>query len=236
VNAAAAEKPSDLSIRLLSAIAMIVVAGSAMRVGGLWFDAFVSGVALVTFGEFWRLIVKATTRLLVRIVALLAGACYIGMAALMLIRIDALEILVFIVGVVVLIDTFAYFFGRTIGGPKIAPAISPSKTWAGFAGGAFGAMVAICLYFVVGTLGQPRSPQFFLSDWPMIAGAGILLTFFAQSGDFFESWLKRRAGVKDSSSLIPGHGGVFDRVDGLLPVAIFVGAITLTVYPHWAAR
>lgn len=105
-------------------------------------------------------------------------------------------------------DIFAYFAGRAIGGPKLAPRISPKKTWAGLIGGVIGATVlgwAFASWFDIG------------APFLYIGGAMALI---AQAGDLFESWLKRRAGVKDSGSIIPGHGGALDRLDGLLPVTV----------------
>jgi phosphatidate cytidylyltransferase len=119
-----------------------------------------------------------------------------------------------LVAAVIATDVGAYFAGRTLGGPKIAPKISPSKTWAGLAGGMIGASVVL-------VLGRGNN---MVAD--AIAG-GMLLAVTAQAGDFFESWMKRRAGVKDSSHLIPGHGGLFDRVDGLLAVLFVGGLITM---------
>ncbi|MDB5692201.1 MAG: phosphatidate cytidylyltransferase, partial [Alphaproteobacteria bacterium] len=102
-------------------------------------------------------------------------------------------------------DIFAYFAGRGIGGPKLAPRISPNKTWAGLIGGMVGAAVVGALAAWLLDIGAP----FLFLGAPM----GLI----AQLGDLYESWVKRRAGVKDSGSLIPGHGGVLDRLDGLLP-------------------
>lgn len=107
-------------------------------------------------------------------------------------------------------DIFAYFAGRAIGGPKLAPKISPNKTWAGLIGGVAGASFAgwaVAWYFQLGT------PFLWI---------GATMGIIAQLGDLYESWVKRRAGVKDSSSLLPGHGGVLDRLDGLLAVAVAV--------------
>lgn len=105
-------------------------------------------------------------------------------------------------------DIFAYFAGRAIGGPKLAPRISPNKTWAGLAGGAIGAGLA---GWGIGWLFDLGSPFQWL---------GAPMALVAQAGDLYESWVKRRAGVKDSGTLLPGHGGVLDRLDGLLPVAL----------------
>jgi phosphatidate cytidylyltransferase len=221
-------KPSDLKVRVLSAIVMVAVAGGALWQGGSVLDCFILLVALTAFGEFANLIQKSVNSQTLRTLSILAAAGYVGTAAWLLVKINSIPLLLLIIGAVVLVDVFAYFFGRTIGGPKIAPAISPSKTWAGLFGGIVGATVAIFLYFSIGTPSQ-MSPLWFIEMLPF----GALVAVLAQTGDFFESWLKRRAGVKDSSNLIPGHGGVLDRVDGMLPVAIAAGTILVAFYPHW---
>ena len=113
-------------------------------------------------------------------------------------------------------DIFAYFSGRAIGGPKLAPAISPNKTWAGLIGGMVGSALTIWLLymFLDGRIDVPPVPVLWL-----VALAPVLAVV-AQAGDFYESWLKRRVGVKDSGNLLPGHGGILDRLDGLVPVAV----------------
>ncbi|NGN40014.1 phosphatidate cytidylyltransferase [Mesorhizobium sp. CGMCC 1.15528] len=105
-------------------------------------------------------------------------------------------------------DIFAYFVGRAIGGPKLAPSISPGKTWSGAVGGTVCGMIAglAVAFFAGGNL---------LTLVPVV----FLLSVASQIGDLFESWVKRRHRVKDSSNLIPGHGGVMDRVDGLVVAA-----------------
>ncbi|MEM7302491.1 MAG: phosphatidate cytidylyltransferase [Pseudomonadota bacterium] len=114
-------------------------------------------------------------------------------------------------------DSAAYFVGRSVGGPKLWPAVSPNKTWSGFFGGLFGGAVAavIAAFFV---------------NWIGVLAAffgGALVSVTSQLGDLFESLLKRRSGVKDSGSIIPGHGGVMDRVDGLIFAAV---AAQLLIY------
>lgn len=122
--------------------------------------------------------------------------------------------------IVIATDTGAYFTGRKIGGPKLAPAISPGKTWTGLIGGMAAAGVA-------GGLCQILSP--FPSTLWLAVALGMVLALVAQGGDLFESWLKRRAGVKDSGSLIPGHGGLLDRVDGIAFTApLFAWAVYLS--------
>ena len=105
-------------------------------------------------------------------------------------------------------DIFAYFAGRAIGGPKLAPRISPNKTWAGLIGGMAGAAV----------VGAAAAWAFGLD--PLFVAAGAPLGLLAQLGDLYESSVKRRLGVKDSGTILPGHGGVLDRLDGLLPVIL----------------
>jgi phosphatidate cytidylyltransferase len=105
-------------------------------------------------------------------------------------------------------DSFAYFAGRSIGGPKLAPRISPSKTWSGLAGGVIGAAV---LGWLAASWFELGSPFLYI---------GGLMGVIAQAGDLYESWMKRRAGVKDSGSILPGHGGALDRLDGFLPVIL----------------
>ena len=130
-----------------------------------------------------------------------------------------------VIGTVIAVDTFAYFFGRTIGGPKIAPSISPSKTWAGLLGGIVGASawLAFFVYYAARQISGPTTMPFETGEIMTLAGLGALLAIAAQAGDFFESWLKRKAGVKDSSNLVPGHGGFFDRTDGMIPVILIAG-------------
>ncbi|TFI60212.1 phosphatidate cytidylyltransferase [Sphingomonas parva] len=114
-------------------------------------------------------------------------------------------------------DIFAYFAGRSIGGPKLAPRISPNKTWSGLLGGMAGAGVIGAVAAILCGLG------------PVFAIAGAPLGLLAQLGDLYESKVKRRLGVKDSGSLLPGHGGVLDRVDGLLPVVLATLGLLLLV-------
>lgn len=225
----APRKNADLPVRLASAVVMLALAVSAIVIGGTVFDTFVVIVALIAFVEFVLLVVGATANIPYRLAAIIAGAVYFGLAGGVLVGAGDF-LIILIIGATVFTDTFAYFSGRAIGGPKIAPSISPSKTWAGLVGGMAGAALWVVLW-VVAIDGGIVGPRF---DLGLSLGAGNLgaaallgagLAVLAQAGDFFQSWLKRRAGVKDSSKLIPGHGGVFDRIDGMLPVAIAVGAL-----------
>lgn len=218
-------RTSDLPRRAASAAVMLAIAGLALLAGGWWLDGFVALVAMVCFCEFVRLVWRATNRWYARAASLLAGAAYIGTAAAIIMQIESRASILLLLALVICVDTFAYFFGRTFGGPKIAPRISPSKTWAGLFGGIVGASCALIVYRLIGGSGNLVSERIVTGDLPLLLLAGVLVAICAQAGDFFESWLKRRAHMKDSSRLIPGHGGVFDRVDGLLPVAIIFGGL-----------
>lgn len=147
------------------------------------------------------------------------GIPYIGLPCLALARIWMSNgfgpaTALWIVAVVAATDIGAFFVGRTIGGPRLAPKISPQKTWAGLIGG------AVCAALV-------SVPTAILADfafiWPA-AIASLILAVISQSGDLAESAVKRHFGVKDMSGIIPGHGGLFDRVDGLIAAVFFVGA------------
>jgi phosphatidate cytidylyltransferase len=143
------------------------------------------------------------------------GFLYAGAAqmASVVVRLDSATgfvALVFVMLIVWVTDIGGYFAGRGIGGAKLWPRVSPNKTWAGAIGG-FGASLVIALGFAALDLGQ---------TWPLLMLAAVL-SVVAQLGDLFESAVKRRFGVKDSSHIIPGHGGLMDRLDG------FVAAIVL---------
>jgi phosphatidate cytidylyltransferase len=124
-------------------------------------------------------------------------------------------------------DVSAYFSGKSIGGPKLAPAISPKKTWAGFIGSSIGAGIVaaglacpwVLKTFDVTTIGN--------LSWAGYAAMGFILAMFGQAGDLFISMFKRHYGVKDTGTIIPGHGGLLDRIDALLLVALLFGTLTM---------
>lgn len=208
-----ARTSSDLKVRFLSAIVMLALAGGAVYAGGWTFGAFAVLVAIAAFREWYFLSEKLASTRTAALLWIGAGLIYIGTAAACLIFVRekiGIAGVVAIIGTVVATDVGAYFTGRTLGGPKIAPRISPSKTWSGLMGG-----------MVLAGLFAAFNPGQLFHDYPVaLFVVGAILAIVAQAGDFLESGMKRKAGVKDSGSLIPGHGGVLDRVDGMLPVAI----------------
>lgn len=161
-----------------------------------------------------------------RLTPVLGGLVYIGwpLAAAIGFRQDPLGML--IVGYALLsvwaVDVFAMFSGKLIGGPKLAPRLSPNKTWAGLIGGALGAVLAAWVsYWAIGLV-DPIAV-----DLAAILMIGVVLAVLAQMSDLFESGLKRKYDIKDSGGIIPGHGGILDRVDGLIGVLIVLHIVSL---------
>ena len=210
---------NDLAKRSLIGVGLALFALAAAVNGGYFFAGLIALAACVMFYE-WR-----------RIVAgwgfgwQAAGFVYALVPAISLLWIRdryefvevhmGLELLLWVFIVTWSVDIGAYFAGRTFGGLKLAPAISPNKTWSGLVGG----MAAATLF---GGL------------WAWLLHLPSLLVWLAapfalaaQAGDLFESWMKRRAGIKDSGSWLPGHGGALDRLDGLVVVAALTAAATI---------
>ena len=207
---------SDFMVRAGSAIILFAIAGTA-----LWFGGLAFGLLLLVGGALmlveWFVLVRAMTlssgtKAMLNILGpvLTLGA----MAGLWFIR-DHLGMTaaLWVFGMVWATDIGAYFAGRAFGGARLAPKISPSKTWSGLIGGMVAALIASA------TIGD-RAGIIGVPLW-----IGLFMGLLAQMGDLAQSWMKRRAGVKDSGKLIPGHGGLFDRVDGILPVALLLGAL-----------
>ena len=130
--------------------------------------------------------------------------------------------LVVIMATVWVADTGAYFFGRTFGSHKLAPSISPGKTWEGAVGGGL-------TVIVYGFVFSSKLPAVLSDSFVLLLSALILLTVISIMGDLFESLLKRQAGLKDSSNVLPGHGGVLDRIDSLTSTLPLVALVWLTV-------
>ena len=198
---------SEFALRTVTGVALIVVAVAAAIYGGYVFAVLAAAAATAVFYE-WTKLARGWG-----LGWQLAGFAYALAAALSLLWIrdrsgdgELLVLWVFIL--VAATDTGAYFTGKAIGGPKLAPAISPGKTWAGFYGGVAAATL----------LGGAWA--LFVELKGVVLLLAPLFAVASQGGDLFESWMKRKAGVKDSGRWLPGHGGIFDRLDGLLPVAI----------------
>lgn len=231
---------SDLPVRLGSAVVMLVISGGALWLGGWVWTGFVGVLALGVLWEWNRLVARFGVSGLAETLWFFGGVLYIGGAAVMMVAArnglqsffpgspyvgyPPLVVLLQFLLPVISVDVGAYFAGRAIGGPKIAPKISPSKTWAGLGGGALAAgLLAVGVHLI------NNSSVFSPGGIALAMLSGLLTAVVAQSGDFFESWMKRRAGVKDSSNLIPGHGGLFDRLDGFLAVFFMLFVIALAV-------
>ena len=205
---------SELVVRSFAAVVMIVIALVATMEGGYVFAVLAAAAATAVFYE-WTRLVRGWGP-----VWYVSGFVYALAAALALLWVrdradNGIALVFWVFAIVWATDIGAYFTGRAIGGPKLAPAISPGKTWAGFYGGIVAATIVAGAWAMVTGLD------------PVLLLLAPLFSVAAQGGDLFESWMKRRAGVKDSGRLLPGHGGVFDRLDGLLPVAILTAASVL---------
>ena len=202
---------SELFVRSLAAAAMMLVALACALLGGYYFAVLVATAATVMFYE-WSRIVRGWG-----VAWNVGGFFYALIPALALLWIrdradDGLALVLWVFIVTWATDIGAFFIGRAFGRAKLAPTISPNKTLAGLYGGMAGATVFAGGWALLAGL-----------NWPLLILAP-LFAFAAQAGDLFESWMKRRAGVKDSGALLPGHGGLLDRLDGLVPVAILTAA------------
>jgi phosphatidate cytidylyltransferase len=208
----------DLRRRAISAAVLAPVVLACIWMGGVAFILLAGVGAVLSIVEWVRLCrPTAATGLLVVGAVWIAAAC----AGLLWVRGDPLvgrANLLFLMLLVWASDIGAYLVGRLVGGPKLAPRISPGKTWSGAAGGIAAAMlVGFAARLVLPTAAGP--------GW-IAAMAGVLCVI-GQLGDLAESWAKRHFGVKDSGTMIPGHGGLLDRLDALLAVAPFAALLAL---------
>ena len=205
---------NELFVRSLAGIAMMFVALACAALGGYYFAVLVAAAATVMFYE-WTRIVRGWGA-----AWNIGGFVYALIPALAMLWVrdrsaDGLALILWVFIVTWSTDIGAYFVGRAFGRAKLAPSISPNKTIAGLYGG-----MAVAAVLAGG--------------WALLTGLNpallVLAPLFAlaaQGGDLFESWMKRRAGVKDSGNWLPGHGGLLDRLDGLVPVAILTAAAQL---------
>jgi phosphatidate cytidylyltransferase len=206
---------NELLVRTVSGVLMITLALAAAAAGGYVFAVFVALAATAIYYEWTRLVRGWGLSWNV------AGFIYALLPALALLWIrdradDRLALLLWVFIVTWATDIGAYLVGRALGRRKLAPSISPGKTVEGLLGGAA----------IAATLGAAWAA--FTGLKPSLFVLAPLFAFAAQAGDLFESWMKRRAGVKDSGNWLPGHGGVLDRLDGLVPVAILTALAQLS--------
>ena len=218
---------SNLSLRIISSAVMAPLAIGVAWLGGWPFVLFWTIAACIVLWEWTRLVSgssregdRAPGRFIAWMVAGLAYAGVLLLAPVVLRRDPALGLtaILFLFAVVWATDIAAYFAGRAIGGPKLWPSVSPNKTMSGAIGGMLGGIAAGLL--VVKFAG--------LVVAPMVLLVALGLSVASQAGDLLESSIKRRFGAKDASQLIPGHGGLLDRLDGFLTAvlaAVMVGLI-----------
>jgi phosphatidate cytidylyltransferase len=205
---------NELLVRTLTGILLIAAALAAAAVGGTVFAVFVAAVATAMFYE-WTRLVRGWGALWYG-----SGFFYAVLPAIALLWVrerDAhgLELLVWVFLMTWSTDIGAYLVGRAFGKRKLAPSISPGKTVEGLCGGIAAASLIGGAWVLAMGLGIP------------LLALAPLFAIIAQVGDLFESSMKRRAGVKDSGSWLPGHGGVLDRLDGLVPVAVLTALAQL---------
>jgi phosphatidate cytidylyltransferase len=205
---------NDLLVRTATALVMLAVSMIAAVKGGDVFGFFVAAVATALYWE-WMRIVRGW-----HIGWKFAGFIYCLAPAVALIWLrtfsaDGIGLMLWTLIVTMATDIGAYFAGRLLGRRKLAPTISPNKTIEGLVGG-----VAAATLFGGGWV-------LWLELNPLLFALAPLFALAAQGGDLFESWMKRRAGVKDSGNWLPGHGGLLDRLDGLIPVAVLTAAAEL---------
>lgn len=216
-----------MGLRIVSGLVLATLALALAYLGGVAFNLLLLAAAGLMAYEWRRLCAGGAPSGRTRLQWSAIGLVYIAAPCIALVWLRAeplgLETIMWLFAVVWATDIGAYFAGLGFGGPRLAPRISPHKTWSGLAGGvvcaaAVGAATAVLL-------GLPHLPR--LAFLSVLAFLSALLALVAQAGDLWESMVKRRFHVKDSGTLIPGHGGLLDRLDGLMAAAPAVAAATL---------
>jgi len=215
----------DLRPRILSAIVMVALGLGAVLSGHGAFRALVILAGVIGAWELVRMarhkggqggFAPGDVAALVGYFVILVFGC---LGLLQLSSQGGRTLLLYIIGLVIVADSMGYLVGKTLGGPKFWPRISPKKTWSGILGGWIG--VAILAAYA-----HQFMPEGFVRYWFFITSS-VILAFASQLGDILESGLKRRMGIKDSSNIIPGHGGVLDRFDALLALGALAFLLTL---------
>lgn len=216
----AAGNRDSLPLRLLTAVVGIPLLAAAVWLGSILLLLVTVAAALIAIWELRALLRRFS--LVLWLLASLAVAAALASGLALRESDDGLAWLSYAIIITFASDTAAYAVGSLVGRHRLAPSISPSKTWEGTAGGISGAAVVSAAFTVFAELDAlPFATAILL---------GAALSVLGQLGDLAESWLKRKAGVKDSGSLLPGHGGVLDRLDSLLPIlpAVLVYVTILT--------
>ena len=212
---------AGLLLRALSAVVLGPLLLAAVWFGFPWIDLVAAVAAPLMILEWSRLTRGAPV---LRVLAWTYGLA--ALVTLLWLRhqpVSGRETILWVLACIWATDIGAYFVGRTAGGAKLAPSISPGKTWSGLVGGmAWAAVASAAIGYAFG-----------LGETVHLAIAGAALAIVGQAGDLLESAAKRRAGVKDSGRLIPGHGGLLDRIDGLMAVLAAVGIARLVAGGSW---
>jgi phosphatidate cytidylyltransferase len=210
-----------LLVRVVSAAVLAPLLLAAVWLGFPWIDLVAALAAPLMIGEWLRL---SRGRPLARLVFIAYSIA--ALLALLWLRHQPAfgrETILWILACVWATDIGAYFVGSYAGGARLAPTISPGKTWSGLVGG-------VCVAAVVSAA---CSLVFRAGDAAGLAISGIGIAVVSQMGDLLESAAKRRAGVKDSGAVIPGHGGILDRIDGLIAALVFVALLRLAIGGEW---
>jgi phosphatidate cytidylyltransferase len=208
-------------LRVASAVILGPLLLAAVWYGFPWIDMVAAICAPIMIGEWFRLTRGRPVAFALTVVYSIAA-----LLALLWLRHQPAygrETIIWILACVWATDIGAYFIGSYAGGAKLAPSISPSKTWSGLVGG-------MCFSAVVSAA---CGLAFDAGETLILAVTGLAIAVIAQAGDLLESAAKRRAGVKDSGNLIPGHGGVLDRIDGLIAVLVFVAVLRMVTGGDW---
>ncbi len=214
---------SGLLLRTISALVLAPLTLVAIVFGNIPFLILIIAAFLISVRE-WRSMTVHTRNPFLHMIAgsLYLACCFLSFY---LLRMDVPAGILWTVGLIVTVwasDSGAYFSGKIIGGPKLAPMISPKKTWAGFAGSVFFGGLTLFLFFLVFFTGDSplwtSEGEESLNPFPYFI-AGAIVGAVGQAGDLLVSVFKRRSGLKDTGNLIPGHGGLLDRIDSLLLAA-----------------
>jgi phosphatidate cytidylyltransferase len=204
-----------LLTRILSALVLAPIAVAAVYFGGLPFTLFWVAAALVVLWEWIKLVGDAR-----RYGWIIGGITYASLLLLapLILRSDpnfGMTAIFMLFAIVWTTDIAGYFAGRAVGGPKLAPSVSPKKTWSGAVAGLIGSVIVVAI-------GARFVPQ---SRIVALIAVAIVLSVVSQAGDLAESAFKRHFNAKDASQIIPGHGGVMDRLDGFWAAALCAAAI-----------